>query len=111
MKNPFRLHPCAHTFCQKCLPTVKKCPKCQGKVTSIQKDLTGLALVNEMPVRCLNEGCPYSDNFDNYKRSHMKNCRLKSGLDDWLKNMKSTLDDHSNNPYKRKYSSENESGS
>ena len=85
MKSPLRLHPCAHTFCKKCSPSNRKCPQCMSKVTVIQKDLTGEGLVNELTVRCLNDGCPYRGSFEEYKKFHQNSCTLKTGLDEWLK--------------------------
>lgn len=81
MKNPLRLHPCAHTFCQKCSPTSGKCPKCSTRIGVVQKDLIGEGLVNELMVRCLNEGCPYKDTFEDYKKYHLGSCKLKVGLE------------------------------
>lgn len=63
MKDPMRVHPCGHTFCNKCAPSKGNCPSCSHKVKIVQRDLVGQGLVNEFEVRCLNEGCPFKGTF------------------------------------------------
>lgn len=91
MRNPIRLHPCAHTLCSLCAPSKGKCPQCEGKIVAAQKDLVGEGLVNEMTVRCLNEGCPYKGTYEEYKKYHQNQCTLAKGFDEWLKSMQGTL--------------------
>jgi hypothetical protein len=79
MKSPLRLHPCAHTFCEKCSPVKGNCPLCNLKVRVVQKDLIGEGLVDELVVRCLNDGCPFRGTFEDYKKYHKDSCNLKVG--------------------------------
>lgn len=81
MKTPMRLHPCGHTFCNSCTPMKGKCPTCQVKIVEAQKDLVGEGLINEMTVRCLNDGCPYKGTYDQYKKFHQTKCVLGRGFD------------------------------
>ena len=78
------------------------------KVSAIQKDLTGEKLVNELTVKCLNSGCPFRDTFENYKNFHKGKCQLEVGLDQWLKGMQSSLNEHAVNKHRHRYSSEGE---
>ena len=94
MKNPQRIHPCGHTFCSICVPLKGKCLTCEKKITVVQKDLVGEGLINEMQVRCLNQGCPYKGTFEEYKKYHQKQCKLDNGLEEWIKSMQGTLDQH-----------------
>ena len=64
MRNPMRLHPCAHTLCQGCIPKKGKCPVCNANFRVSQKDLIGEAMINEMTVRCLNNDCPFKGTYD-----------------------------------------------
>jgi hypothetical protein len=68
--------------------------------------LIGIALINEMIVRCLNDGCPYRGTFEEYKNYHGKDCKLKQGLDNWLKEMQGTLNENSKQIAKFRHSSD-----
>lgn len=103
MKDPMRLHPCGHTFCNKCAPEKGNCLECKKKVKAVQRDLVGQSLVNEFEVRCLNEGCPFKGTFEDYKKYHSGTCKLKVGLDNWLKDMKSTLQEHADDGVKKRF--------
>lgn len=47
-----------------------------------------------MIVKCLNEGCPYKGSYEEYKKFHQKSCKLqKGGLEEWLKNLKGTIEE------------------
>lgn len=106
MSTPTRLHPCAHTFCLKCAPKAGKCPSCHKNIVEAQTDLIGLSLVNEMTVRCLNDGCPFKASFEEYKKFHQNSCKLEKGLEDWLRKIKGTLEDNSNQFSRPKNSSD-----
>ena len=45
----------------------------------VQKDLIGEGLVDELVVRCLNDGCPFRGTFEDYKKYHKDSCNLKVG--------------------------------
>jgi hypothetical protein len=39
-----------------------------------------------MPVRCLNNGCPWRGSLEEYNNFHQDGCKLKEhGIDEWLK--------------------------
>lgn len=78
--NPFRLH-CGHTYCKICIIDWSKknsiCPLCRKpfNIDSIQKDLIGYNMVNELLVYCVNKGCCWKDKLI-YLNEHVKNCNF-----------------------------------
>jgi hypothetical protein len=44
-----------------------------------------------MTVRCLNPGCPFKGSFEEYNKFHQASCKLKDGLDEWLKSLENVI--------------------
>ena len=92
--RPTRIHPCGHTFCFSCVEAdnVKRCSVCTVAIVLKQPDLMAANLLLDMKVRCLNEGCPWKGNFDEFSQFHNKNCKLKNGgINGWLNKMQEVL--------------------
>ena len=71
--------------------TTKLCPydKCLRNFKQVQNDRTAESLIDELKVACINDGCVWKGEYDNYKKSHKENCAFKNGdLDVWLNNLK-----------------------
>lgn len=94
MKNPTRLYACGHTFCLDCIETTV-CQICDKKIVVKQKDLIAIGMINELKVKCLNQGCPFNGSYEEYLHDHGKNCKLKDGMDNWMLKMQALMQDFS----------------
>lgn len=81
----------SHTFCHDCIyqwsTTKGKCPICRKffSAVSLQKDLIGFNMVNELEVYCVNSGCPWKNTLQNLNE-HLKTCYFDSNrMPDYIK--------------------------
>lgn len=79
-----RLFPCGHTYCKRCLKGERRCiipfPQCGKYYMALQPDITATNLIDDLEVRCLNDGCPWYGTLDQFKKKHSKECVIKDGL-------------------------------
>lgn len=79
-EDPHRLT-CGHTFCLKCINKWRKnemnCPSCRVFYNHdyTGKDLIAQAIINDLQVFCINEGCPWKGRLCELE-NHYKNCLL-----------------------------------
>lgn len=107
MKNPQRL-PCGHSFCNTCLPNLKKkCAICgrDFKKEQVSKDILAFNLIEELTLKCDHGSCLWIGTFADYQ-GHLKKVHLKSpakadlikslGQEDKIKRVKSADGEETN---------------
>lgn len=89
LRNPMRLNPCGHTFCDKCIFT-NTCTICNQSFNEKQPDLIASNLVADSIVKCLAKDCPFRGTYENYISTHKNSCKMKNydGLEGWMQKVK-----------------------